>query len=173
MLKTDPEKIKAIQNIPVSKTVKQVRSFLGTAGWYRRFIKDFATMAAPLTDALKKGKKFEISTEALEAFNSLKRALTSAPDFSKRFWVQCDASDYGLGAVLYQKENDDAEKPIAYFSQKFNECQRKYSTTEKECLAAVMAVKKFLSYIDLIPFTVVTDHASLKWLMSLKDLNGR
>ncbi|XP_067635466.1 uncharacterized protein [Eurosta solidaginis] len=178
MLKTDAEKIKAIQKIPVPKTVKDVRSFLGTVGWYRRFIKDFATMAAPLTDSLKKGKKFEMSEEAVEAFNSLKRALTSAPvlrhpDFSKRFFIQCDASDYGLSAVLYQKESDDAEKPIAYFSQKFNDCQRKYSTTEKECLAAVMAVKRFRPYIDLMPFTIVTDHARLKWLMSLKDLNGR
>lgn len=178
MLKTDPEKVKAILNIPVPKTVKQVRSFLGTSGWYRRFIKDFATLAAPLTDALKKSSKFEMSPQAIEAFNGLKRALTSAPvlkhpDFKKHFWVQCDASDYGVGAVLYQKDDEGAENPIAYYSQKLNECQRKYSTTEKECLAAVMAVQKFRPYVELMPFTVVTDHASLKWLMSLKDLSGR
>ncbi|XP_017491700.1 PREDICTED: uncharacterized protein LOC108379857 [Rhagoletis zephyria] len=88
-----------------------------------------------------------MNTQALEAFNNLKRALTSAPvlkhpDFAKRFFVQCDASEYGVGAVLYQKETDGSEKPIAYFSQKLNDCQRNYTTTEKECLAAVMAVKR-------------------------------
>ncbi|GBO99559.1 Retrovirus-related Pol polyprotein from transposon 17.6 [Eumeta japonica] len=177
-LKTDPEKVKAIRDIRVPKTPREVRSFLGTAGWYRRFIKDFASIAAPLTDRLKKAKKFEMTSEAIKSFEKLKQALTSAPvlrhaDFSKRFWIQCDACEYGIGAVLYQISNQNEEHPIAFYSQKLNACQRNYSVTEKECLAAVMAVKKFRPYIELMPFTIVTDHASLKWLMTLKDLSGR
>lgn len=95
------------------------------------------------------------------------------PNFSKRFYIQCDASDYGIGAVLYQLSENNEESPIAFYSQKFNDCQRNYSVTEKECLAAVMAVKKFSPYAEMMHFTAITDHASLKWLMTLKDLSGR
>lgn len=178
MLKTDPEKIKAIKEIKIPKSPREVRSFLGTAGWYRRFIKDFSTISAPLTDTLKKSSKFVMTTEAISAFENLKKALMSAPvlkhaDFSRRFYIQCDACDYGIGAVLYQLNNKNEEHPIAFYSQKLNTCQKNYSVTEKECLAAIMAVKKFRPYVEMMPFTIVTDHASLKWLMSLKDLTGR
>lgn len=83
------------------------------------FIKDFATIAAPLTDTLKKTKKFKMNPEAIESFENLKKSLTSAPvlrhaDFSKRFWIQCDACDYGIGAVLYQIDEHGEEHPIAF-----------------------------------------------------------
>lgn len=88
-----------------------------------------------------------MTPEAIESFEELKRDLTSAPvlrhaDFSKRFYIQCDASEYGIGAVLYQLSRENEEHPIAFYSQKLNSCQRNYTVTEKECLAAVMAVKK-------------------------------
>lgn len=177
-LKTDPEKVQAIKQIKIPKSTREVRSFLGTAGWYRRFIKDFASISAPLTDTLKKSKKFMITSDAVQSFENLKKALTTAPvlrhaDFSKRFYIQCDASDYGIGAVLYQLNEKNEEHPIAFYSQKLNSCQRNYSVTEKECLAAVLAIKKFRPYVEMMPFTVITDHASLKWLMTLKDLSGR
>lgn len=119
-----------------------------------------------------------MTEEARKSFNMLKQALTSAPvlahpDFRKRFYVQCDASSYGVGAVLFQKDNMGNERPIAFFSMKLNQAQKNYSVTEKECLAAVLAIKRFRPYIELMSFTVITDHASLKWLMSLKDLSGR
>lgn len=178
MLKTDPDKVQAIRLIRIPKSPREVRSFLGTAGWYRRFIKDFASISAPLTDTLKKSCKFTMGEKAIAAFEKLKKALTSAPvlrhpDFTRRFYIQCDASDYGTGAVLFQLDDSNEEHPIAFYSQKLNSCQRNYSVTEKECLAAVMAVKKFRPYVEMMPFTVITDHASLKWLMSLKDLSGR
>lgn len=178
VMRTDPDKIEAIKTIPIPKSVKEVRSFLGTAGWYRRFIRDFSSMTAPLTDLIKKGVKFQITDKAVESFNQLKHALTTAPllvhpDFKKRFYIQCDASSYGVGAVLFQKDEEENERPIAFFSQKLNAAQKNYSVTEKECLAAVLAVKRFRPYVELMPFTVITDHASLKWLMSLRDLNGR
>lgn len=139
VLKTDPEKVQAIRRIRIPKNPREVRSFLSTAGWYRRFIKDFASISAPLTDTLKKTVKFVIGDAAARAFENLKKALTSAPvlrhaDFSKRFYIQCDASDYGIGAVLYQLNGDREEHPIAFYSQKLNACQRNYSVTEKECL---------------------------------------
>lgn len=178
MLKTDPDKVEAIMKIAVPKNIREVRSFLGTAGWYRRFIKDFATISAPLTDTLKKSKKFIMTEEAIKAFESLKRSLTRAPvlrhaDFRKRFFIQCDASEYGIGAVLFQLNDQEDEHPIAFYSQKLNSSQKNYSVTEKECLAAVMAIKKFRPYVELMDFTVITDHASLQWLMNLKDLSGR
>lgn len=177
-LKTDPEKVIAIQKIPLPKSPREVRSFLGTAGWYRRFIKDFASISAALTDTLKKGKRFELTEKAKESFHMLKLALTSAPvlrhpDFTREFYIQCDASEFGIGAVLFQKNRDGDENPIAYYSQKLNSCQKNYSVTEKECLAAVLAVKRFRPYVEMMKFTIITDHASLKWLMSLKDLSGR
>ena len=177
-LRTDPEKVAAILKISMPKTVKEVRSFLGTAGWYRRFIANFASVSAPLSDLLKSKSKFVVTPESIEAFNTLKVALTTAPvlrhpDFKRRFWVQCDASHIGIGAVLYQINDEGHENPIAFYSQKLNKCQRNYSVTEKECLAAILAVERFRPYIELMTFTVVTDHASLKWLMQLKDLTGR
>lgn len=178
MLKTDPEKVSAIQGIKLPKSPREVRSFLGTAGWYRRFIKDFASISSPLTDTLRKGQKFSLTPRAIEAFDRLKYCLTTAPvlrhpDFSREFFIQCDASDYGVGAVLFQKTESGEENPIAFYSQKLNACQRNYSVTEKECLSAVLAIKRFRPYVELMKFTVITDHASLKWLMSLKDLSGR
>ncbi|KNC30731.1 Retrovirus-related Pol polyprotein from transposon 297 [Lucilia cuprina] len=102
-MKTDPVKIEAIKNIPLPKSVREIRSFLGTAGWYRRFIQNFSTLTAPLTNLIRKGTKFELTEEAIESFNKLKQALTTAPvlahpNFRKRFYIQCDASNYGIGA---------------------------------------------------------------------------
>lgn len=178
-VKTDPAKVEAVVDFPVPKNPRQVRRLLGLAGWYRRFIQNFSTLTAPLTDTLKKKKeKFVMTAEALTAFKALKDALTSAPvlsrpDFSRRFFIQCDASDSGIGAVLFQKNDAGEECPLSYHSQKLNACQKNYSVTEKECLAAVSAVKKFRPYVEGMDFTIITDHSSLKWLMNMKDLSGR
>ncbi|XP_043069923.1 uncharacterized protein [Drosophila bipectinata] len=177
-LKTDPRKIAAIKEIEVPKNVRQLRSFLGTANWYRRFIQNFSEISAPLTDCLKRGKGLQWTPEAEVAFQKLKQAVTCAPvlthpDFRKHFWIQCDASHVGIGAVLFQKDDDKAERPIAYFSAKLRGAQLNYSVTEIECLAAVKAVERFRPYIEMMPFTILTDHASLKWLMSFKNLEGR
>ncbi|XP_055918604.1 uncharacterized protein K02A2.6-like [Eupeodes corollae] len=177
-LKPDPAKVSAILEFPVPKTMKQVRRFLGMAGWYRRFVNNFSTLAAPLTDTLKKGKKFNFDKEAETAFEAIKTALTSDlvltnPDFSKEFIILCDASASGIGCVLCQKDESGNERPIYYFSQKLNSAQRNYSVTERECLAAVKGIQKFRPYVEGYRFTVVTDHSSLKWLMSLRDPTGR
>jgi len=156
------------------------RAFLGTAGWYRRFVKNFATLAAALSESLKKAgnTKFSLSPSATQAVDDLKLALTSAPvlvhaDFKKHFYIQCDASHVGVGAVLFQRNQNGDEQPIAFFSAKMNKHQVNYSVTEKECLAAILAIWKFRPYVEGMPFTCITDHASLKWLMTMKDLSRR
>lgn len=177
-LKTDPEKVQAINNFPPPATVKQVRSFLGMTGWYRRFIPAYAALATPLTSLLGGKGKFNWTNEAQVSFEKLKGCLVSAPvlahpDFKRPFVIQCDASATGVGSVLYQLSDDGLEHPIAYMSKKLNSAQRNYSVTELECLAAVLSLKKFRAYVEGMPFKVVTDHASLKWLMTQKDLSGR
>lgn len=177
-LKVDDSKIAAIAAYTQPKNVRQVRRFLGICGWYRRFIQNFSTVAAPLTEVLKKNKKFVWEKEQQSAFENLKLALTTAPvlahpNFNRPFYIQCDASKTGIGSVLFQKDNEGMEHPIAFISQKLNSSQRNYSITELECLAAVISIEKFRQYIEGFDFTVITDHASLKWLMDQKDLSGR
>lgn len=176
-LRVDPEKVKAILDIPVPSNPKAVRRFVGLAGWYRRFIPGFAGCVAPLTKLFSKGKSFCWSPEADEAFQHIKQCLVTAPiltcpDFNRPFIIQTDASTVGLGAVLSQ-EFPEGEKAIAYASRSLNNCEKKYSATELECLAVVWAVEKFRPYIEGAKFTIVTDHHSLVWLHNLKDPSGR
>ena len=157
-----------MENFPVPKTIKEVRSFLGLTGYYRRFIKEYASMAVPLTNLT--GKKFpEIvvwTTEYDKAFNALKNMLTSttvfsSPDFEKTFILETDASNYGVGAVLSQTDGEGVDHPVAYFSRKLLDREQKYSTTEKECLAIKLAVKAFQMYLLGRPFITQTDHQTL------------
>uniref|UniRef100_W8AS19 RNA-directed DNA polymerase n=1 Tax=Ceratitis capitata TaxID=7213 RepID=W8AS19_CERCA len=179
-IRTDENKVIAVRDFPEPKTPKQLRRFLGMSGWYRRFVQDYATIAAPLHDCLTKDKikRFVMTDLAKKSFEKLKQSLISAPvlthpDFNRRFYIQCDASTDGVGGVLFQLDDDNNERPIAYISAKLNRAQRNYSITELECYAAVVSVKRFRPYVEGMPFTIITDHASLKWLMNQKDLSGR
>lgn len=177
-LRPDPGKIEGITQIPIPRCTRDVRRFLGLTSWFRRFIKDYAEITVPLTRTLRKSAKFTFDEEAIEAFSRLKVALTTSPVlthpvFDKRFFVQCDASNLGVGAVLYQLDAEGLERPIAFHSAQLNSAQRNYSVTERECLAVVSAIGKFRPYIELMPFTVVTDHSALRWLMGQRDLSGR
>lgn len=178
-VRPDPEKIRAVLEYPAPKCVKDVRRLFGMASWYRRFIQDFASITAPITDLLqtKIVRKFKWTNEAQEAFDELKRRLTSspvlaAPTFGDPWFLETDASDVGIGGVLKQKQGDE-EKVIAYFSKKLSKAARKYTVTEREALAVISAIEKFRCYIEGAHFTVITDHASLKWLNNLKDPQGR
>lgn len=176
-IRPNPDRIRAISEFPRPITIRQLRSFLGMAGWYRRYIRNFSDIAAPITDLMKNSKQFTWTVEADEAFKILKDRLTTAPvlthpDFTKPFYIQCDASILGVGGVLFQIINGE-EHPIAYMSKKLNAAQRNYSVTELECLAAILCVREFRCYVEGMAFTVVTDHASLKWLMEKKNLSGR
>lgn len=177
-ISVNPDKVSAMVNYPSPKNVRDVRRLLGMATWYSRFIPNFATVSAPITELLKKSKmKFVWSEKAESAFNILKTALISAPvlatpDFSQPFILYCDASDVGVGAVLVQGSGTN-ERAITYMSQKLSAAQAKYTTTEKECLSVILAIEKFRPYIEGVRFTVFTDHASLLWLANLKDPTGR
>lgn len=176
-IRPDPEKVSAILDFPVPVSVKQVRRFVGMCGYYGKFVENYSSLSSPLTDTIKKGK-FIFTPEALESFEKLKKSLVSEPvlvhpNFEKPFFIHCDASRFGVGACLMQKDTDDEDRAICFFSKKLNSSQKNYTVTELECLAVVLAVEKFRPYIELQEFTIVTDHSALKWLMNQKDLNGR
>lgn len=181
-LRRDPEKITAVLDYPAPQNSTELRRFLGMCSWYRRFIHNFSTLCAPLNELMSgqgRTKKFKIKWEEKheKAFRELKECLVrvpilSCPNFEEPFVIQTDASDVGLGAVLSQGENEN-ERVIAYASRSLSRTERKYSATEKECLAVVFAVEKFRSYIEGTKFKVITDHYSLLWLNRLKDPHGK
>lgn len=176
-LRCDPDKVSAILNIPVPKTVKEVRRFLGVASWYRRFIPNFASLVSPICNLLRKGSSFVWSGKCESAFETIKEYLVSSPvincpDFDRPFMIQTDASDYGLGAVLTQNF-PDGEHVVSFISRSLTKSERKFSATEKECLAVLWAIQKFRCYVEATHFTVVTDHFALLWLSNLKDPSGR
>ncbi|KAL0159612.1 hypothetical protein M9458_043337, partial [Cirrhinus mrigala] len=179
LIRPQEKKVEAIHSAPRPATKTQVRAFLGLAGYYRCFIPNFSSLAAPLTDLTRKGQPEKVcwtpSTE--EAFAQIKTALTSspvlrAPDFSCPFLLQTDASDTGLGAVLSQIQEGE-EHPIIYISRKLSTAERKYAAVEKEALAIKWAVLELRYYLLGRKFTLVTDHAPLQWMARAKDTNAR
>ncbi|KAJ4702921.1 Retrovirus-related Pol polyprotein, partial [Melia azedarach] len=156
-IEVDRAKIKVIEKLPPPTSVKAVRSFLGHAGFYRRFIKDFSKISKPLCNLLIKDMPFDFSNDCLQAFNTLKKRLISAPiivapDWDLPFELMCDASDHALGAVLGQRKSK-ALHVIYYASRTLTDAQLNYATTEKEFLAVVFAFDKFRSYlIDFVNY---------------------
>ncbi|CAL8993245.1 unnamed protein product [Prunus brigantina] len=176
-IEVDKAKIDIISNMAAPASVKGVRSFLGHAGFYRRFIKDFSKITRPLCNLLAKDVVFHFDKDCVNAFNILKRELTSAPiimapDWSLPFELMCDASDYAIGAVLGQRVNKLAHV-IYYASRTLNDAQLNYSTTEKELLAVVFALEKFRSYLVGSKVIVYSDHAALRFLLTKKDAKPR
>ncbi|CAA7021716.1 unnamed protein product [Microthlaspi erraticum] len=176
-IELDRAKVDVMLQLPVPKTVKDIRSFLGHAGFYRRFIKDFSKIARPLTRLLCKETDFEFDEECHKSWTLLKDALVSAPivqapNWDHPFEIMCDASDYAVGAVLGQKI-DKKLNVIYYASKTMDDAQCKYATTEKELLAIVFAFEKFRSYIVGSKVIVHTDHAALRHIFAKKDTKPR
>ncbi|GJS62709.1 reverse transcriptase domain-containing protein [Tanacetum coccineum] len=176
-IEVDHAKVEVIAKLPHPTTVKGVRSFLGHAGFYRRFIQDFSKIARPITHLLEKETPFFFSKECIESFNTLKRKLTEAPiliapDWDLPFELMCDASDFTIGAVLGQRKNKHFQ-PIHYASKIMTEAQAHYTTTEKELLAVVYDFEKFRSYLVLSKSIVYTDHYAIKYLFAKKDAKAR
>ena len=169
-----------VQRFEVPETKKQVRSFLGLTGYYRKFIPHYATIAAPLSDLTRKTKPMKVkwTPDCADAFKKLKQILCSAPvlqspDFGKAFILQTDASDRGVGAVLSQLDEQGNDHPIAYFSRKLLPREEKFSTIEKECLAIKLGVQTFRVYLLGRVFKIQTNHRALEWLDRLKENNAR
>ena len=176
-VETDPDKIKTVTEWPIPISAKQVRSFLGLASYYRRFIQGFATIAAPLYRLTEKDAQFKWTDQCTEAFNRLKQLLTVAPvlafpSFDEGFILDTDASNVGIGAVLSQVQ-DGKERVIAYGSRTLTKAERKYSTTKKEMLAFVYFSKYFRHYLYGKQFVARTDHGALKWLHNFKEPEGQ
>jgi hypothetical protein len=169
----DEEKVKAIKEWPTPKSITEVRSFHGLASFYRRFVKDFSTQAASLTEIVKKSVGFKWGSEQDRAFIEIKERLCGAPllalpDFSKTFEIECDALGIGIGAVLMQEK-----RPIAYFSEKLNGAALNYPTYDKELYALVRALETWQYYLWPKEFVIYTDHESLKHLKGQGKLNRR
>ena len=176
-LSPDPAKVQAVANWKVPANVTDIRSFLGLAGYYRRFIPQFAKIAAPLTNLTRKNTPFTWSLREGEAFEQLKTVLLHAPvlqlaDPERGFIVTTDASDFAIGAVLSQVW-DDGEHPVAYESRKMNAAEGNYATHEKELLAVIHALRTWRHYLLGNHFIVVTDHNSLKFLHTQPTLSRR
>ena len=176
-LEVDQEKVSIIKTLLPPTTVKGIRSFLGHAHFYRRFIRDFSKITRPLCRLFEKDAKFNFDAACQSSFEEIKSRLVEAPimakpDWNNEFQIMCDASDYAMGAVLGQK-TDKMFKAIYYASKTFSEAQENYSTTEKEMLAMVFSCEKFRPYILGSHVIIHTDHAAIKYLMTKKKAKPR
>nr|ABB46832.2 retrotransposon protein, putative, Ty3-gypsy subclass [Oryza sativa Japonica Group] len=169
----DPSNVESVTNWKQPKTVSEIRSFLGLAGYYRRFIENFSKIAKPLTRLLQKDVKYKWSEECEQSFQELKSSLISAPililpDPKKGFQVYCDASKLGLGCVLMQDG-----KVVAYASRQLGPHEKNYPTHDIELAAVVHALKIWRHYLFGTRTEVYTDHKSLKYIFTQPDLNMR
>uniref|UniRef100_A0A2S2QW04 RNA-directed DNA polymerase n=1 Tax=Sipha flava TaxID=143950 RepID=A0A2S2QW04_9HEMI len=176
-VKPDPQKIKSVVEFPTPTNEKQVKSFLGLSGYYRRFVPGYGQIAKPLTSLLKKDTIFNWTDLCQESFDKLKKILTTEPllqypDFTRKFNLTCDASNYAIGCVLLQGPIG-TDPPITYASRTLNRAEQNYNTTEKELCAIVWGVKQFRPYLFGQKFNIVTDHQALNWLFNIKDPGSR
>jgi hypothetical protein len=176
-IRPDPKKIQVVKDWPRPQTAKQLRSFLGLANYFRKFIQGYSKIVAPLTSLTKEGverRRPGVWTPKCEAaFHTLKRHLTEAPllatpDFSKPFEVVCDASTIAVGAILLQED-----RPIAFESKKLNSAQYNYITTEQELFVVIHALTVWRCYLEGVKFKVVTDHCPNTFFSSQPILSRR
>ena len=176
-IETDPEKVRAVMEWPVPTSVTEVRSFLGLASYYRRFVRDFSKLAKPMNALTQKNHRFEWTDEAQHSFEALKAALTSPPILAMpnddgEFTLDTDASNESIGAVLSQRQNGE-ERVIAYGSRSLNRREKNYCVTRKELLAVVHFLRYFKQYLLGRRFRIRTDHAALTWLKKTPDPIGQ
>ncbi|KAI4898691.1 hypothetical protein NFI96_020791 [Prochilodus magdalenae] len=178
----DDQKVEAVANWPKPNSIRDLQRFLGFANFYRRFIRNYSSVAAPLTSLLKgDAKRLVWNAQAESAFEELKRRFTTAPllkhpDPTRPFVVEVDASNVGVGAVLSQRSGEPQKlRPIAYFSHKLSPAERNYGIGDKELLAIKLAFEEWRHWLEGAqhPFLVLTDHKNLEYLRSAKRLNSR
>lgn len=166
-----PKRAEAISRLRPPRSATEVRQFLGICSHYRHFVAGFSHLAQPLHELLRKNRAFTWQEPQQQAFDTIKSALCTAPllkppDFTRPFILATDASDYAVGAVLQQADEDGKIHPVWYFSRKLSDAELKYSTLEKECLAIVRALEQFRHYLLHQPVRVQTDHRALTYLMN-------
>lgn len=176
-VKPDPKKVQCVSNFPIPTNQKELKSFLGLSGYYRRFVPNYGKISKPLTSLLKKDVDFQWSDLCQKAFEDLKAILITEPllqypDFTRAFNLTCDASNYSIGCILSQGIIGQ-DPPIAYASRTLNKAEINYSTTEKELCAIVWGVKQFRPYLLGQKFNIITDHRALTWLFNVKDPGSR
>jgi hypothetical protein len=177
-LRVAPDKVGAVQQWPTPTSVTEVRSFLGLANFYRRFVKDYSRIALPLTELTKDTTAWSWGEEQQRAFAALKAALCAppvllVPDQKMPFVLNCDACDFAIGATLQQDQGNGLQ-PVAYFSAKMTDAERNYDVREKEFMALMRACKHWRHYLHgIAPFTLLTDHDSLRYHKSMPHLSGR
>ncbi len=178
-IEMDPSKVQAVSEWPVPGSAKDIRCFLGLAGYYRRFIRGFSAIAAPISELLKEEHKFEWTAQQQQSFDQLKQALTTGPvlilpDPDLPYVVCTDASGIAVGACLCQDQGQGLQ-PIAYYSKKLSAAERNYPTHEQEQLAIILALREWRHYLDGSRFRIVvqTDHAPLKHLDTQPNLSKR
>ncbi|KAI2644234.1 Transposon Tf2-6 polyprotein [Labeo rohita] len=178
----DETKVNAVRNWPQPKTLKELQRFLGFSNFYRRFIRNFSTVAAPLTSMVKKGSaRLSWSPEALHAFHDLRQRFSSAPvlkhpDPQLPFLVEVDASSTGVGAILSQRQGEPSRTfPCAFFSHKLSPAERNYDVVNRELLAIKMALEEWRHWLEGAqhPFVILTDHKNLEYIRTAKVLNHR
>ena len=178
IVKMDPEKIEAIVKRKRPRKVKELQEFLGLPNFYRRFIKGYSQIAHPLFHLLAKDVKFDWSPECEEAFNGLKKALTShpvlrIPDLNRPFKVYADASFNAVAGLICQVDDNGDEYIVACYSRLLKKREQQFTITEKECLAGIEIIKKFHYLLHGNQFDLIIDHSALKWLKSIKNPTGR
>ena len=173
-IKPNPKKIKALADFERPSSIKTIQAFVGLGSYYRRFIKNFAAIAKPLFEVTaNNNKKFFWNERCEDAFQKIRSALTnetvmSQPDFAKPFIVECDASQYGIGAVLSQNksEQNQLDRPIAYFSASLNKSQQKWSVSERELFAIVRSVEFWNEFLYGTTFKIFSDHRPLRYILT-------
>ena len=177
-IKPDPRNLEKVAECVAPTNLKELQRFLGLTGYYRRFILNYSGLAAPLIKLLKRDSKYLWNIAASEAFLALKNKLVTPPilrfpDFNKDFVLMTDASNYAVGAVLGQKDEEGRDYVIAYASRSLKVHEKNYAVVEKEALAIVFAVKYFRHYILNKKILILSDQRSLQWLMTHKDSSSR
>ena len=177
----DPAKISAVVEWPTPDSRKRVQQFLGFANFYRRFIRGFSAIAAPLHALTSTQVQFHWSPEADAAFRILKHRFTSAPiltlpDPQQQFVVEVDASNEGVGAILSQRSEQDGKvRPCAFLSRRLSKAERNYDVGNRELLAVKLALEEWRHWLEGAehPFIVWTDHKNLEYIKKAKRLNSR
>ncbi len=180
-MQMDPEKVSAVTNWSTPTDRKQLQRFLGFANFYRRFIRNYSSVAAPLYTLTSPGTRFSWIPQAETAFQSLKRRFSSAPiltlpDTKLQFIVEVDASDVGVGAVLSQHSpKDNKVHSCAFFSRKLSPAEKNYDVGNRELLAVKLALEEWRHWLEGAekPFLVWTDHKNLEYIRTAKRLNSR